>query len=361
MIKLNEEAILKKADEVRDNKANAMELFNLIGGDELERIFEKGAISTILSTLVHEKKTHSLYEDDENGLTELEGLLNKKITGKLGKFYVIKPEYIMSLSPEEQVHMAESVSEGNINLKNALIELWKNGIKTRACGGVRSTQKEVPYIYAVVPLEESSKLERLNNIVNKEGNYLDSCNTLGKGEVHIVIKGESIYQDIVEEFQKEEPKKNIVGALAEEQLLTYRLLKNQTENSSKYKYTDEDVEEIILNTAQEHKEQANKNEALLREKYEKEIRELSSKLEELQKENKELSSDLEEEKEENGKLQQKYDKLYETHGRLKNFVVHRIGKIPFLGRRILKMMENEVKVLPEGDSQVDNSEVDTGR
>ena len=97
-----------------------------------------------------------------------------------------------------------------------------------------------------------------------------------------------------------------------------------------------------MNTAREHKEQADKNEAVLRESYEKEIKELSSK--------------LEKEQEENEVLQQKYDKLYETHGRLKKFVVHKIGKIPFLGRRVLKMMENEVRALPEGNSQVDNSE-----
>ena len=52
--------------------------------------------------------------------------------------------------------------------------------------------------------------------------------------------------------------------------------------------------------------------------------------------------------EEKENLQQKYDKLYETHGRLKNFIVRKIGKIPFLGRRVLKLMETEVRALPEG-------------
>ena len=82
MIKLDEEAILKKVDEIRAEKADAKELLALIGGDELEKIFEKYSIEAIIDTLIQEKKTHSLYEDDENGLTELEGLLNKKITGR---------------------------------------------------------------------------------------------------------------------------------------------------------------------------------------------------------------------------------------------------------------------------------------
>ncbi len=342
MIKFDEKAILKKADEVRNNEADTKELFDLIGGDELERIFEKGAIETILDTLVQEKKTHSLYEDDENGLTELEGLLNKKITGKLGKFYMMKPEYIISLPPEEQEHMAESISEGNIDLKNALMTLWKNGIETKACGGVRTKEEETPYIYVNVSLKNSDILGRLNNITQKGENYLDLCFDAGDDSLDIVIKGENVYQDVVEEFQKASPKKSILDFLANEQILTINILDKHIENSQKSMYTDEDVEEIILNTAREHKEQADKNEAVLRESYEKEIKELSSK--------------LEKEQEENEVLQQKYDKLYETHGRLKNFVVHKIGKIPFLGRRVLKMMENEVRALPEGNSQVDNSE-----
>ncbi len=38
MIKLDEEAILKKVDEIRAEKADAKELLALIGGDELEKI-----------------------------------------------------------------------------------------------------------------------------------------------------------------------------------------------------------------------------------------------------------------------------------------------------------------------------------
>lgn len=348
MIKLDEEAILKKVDEIRAEKADAKELLALIGGDELEKIFEKYSIEAIIDTLIQEKKTHSLYEDDENGLTELEGLLNKKITGKLGKFYMMKPEYIISLPPEEQEHMAESISEGNIDLKNALMTLWKNGIETKACGGVRTKEEETPYIYVNVSLKNSDILGRLNNITQKGENYLDLCFDAGDDSLDIVIKGENVYQEVVEEFQKEPPKKNILDFLAEEQLLTSTVLAKHIGNNQQLKYTEKDVEEIVLDTAKEHKEQADRNEALLRERYENEIRRLSKKLAEEKKENEELSGALEKKQEEKENLQQKYDKLYETHGRLKNFIVHKIGKIPFLGRRVLKLMETEVRALPEG-------------
>ena len=78
------------------------------------------------------------------------------------------------------------------------------------------------------------------------------------------------------------------------------------------------------------------------------VKYISKKLEEEKKENEELSGALEKKQEEKENLQQKYDKLYETHGRLKNFIVRKIGKIPFLGRRVLKLMETEVRALPEG-------------
>ena len=247
MIKFDEKAILKKADEVRNNEADTKELFDLIGGDELERIFEKGAIETILDTLVQEKKTHSLYDENKNGLAELEGLLNNKITGELGKFYMMKPEYIMSLSVEEQEHMAESISEGNENLKTALLTLWKEGIETEACGGVRTSQKETPYIYVKVPLKNTYILERLNNIIQKDENYLDLCINEEDESLGVVIKGESIYQDVVEEFQKASPKKSILDFLANEQILTINILDKHIEkNEFEHKKFDYQLAEMKI-------------------------------------------------------------------------------------------------------------------
>ena len=52
MIKLDEEAILKKVDEIRAEKADAKDLLALIGGDELEKIFEKYSIEAIIDTLI---------------------------------------------------------------------------------------------------------------------------------------------------------------------------------------------------------------------------------------------------------------------------------------------------------------------
>ena len=154
--------------------------------------------------------------------------------------------------------------------------LWKNGIETKACGGVRTKEEETPYIYVNVSLKNSDILGRLNNITQKGENYLDLCFDAGDDSLDIVIKGENVYQDVVEEFQKEPPKKNILDFLAEEQLLTSTVLAKHIENNQQLKYTEKDVEEIVLDTAKEHKEQADRNEALLREKYENEIRTCST-------------------------------------------------------------------------------------
>ena len=64
--------------------------------------------------LVETNKVHKLLEEQE-GFEVLEGLLNKKITGNLGKFYNIKPEYILGLEPEEQSKLAHTFAEGEQN------------------------------------------------------------------------------------------------------------------------------------------------------------------------------------------------------------------------------------------------------
>ena len=111
-------------------------------------------------------------------------------------------------------------------------------------------------------------------------------------------------------------------------------------NNSTGKYSEEEVEEIIANTAKELHDQHEEEKIILTDVINRGQGEIN-RLEE-----------------ENEALKQKCDKLYETNGRLKNFVVHRIGKIPFLGRRILKLMNAEVKALPKTTDKLDHSERD---
>ena len=98
------------------------------------------------------------------------------------------------------------------------------------------------------------------------------------------------------------------------------------EEKSKNMYSEEYVEELVTETAKELYEQ-------------------------YQEEKKTLESTINKKQEEIEVLSQKYDKLLGKHGKLKDFVVHKIGKIPFLGRRVLKMMEQETKALPEGKEE----------
>lgn len=94
------------------------------------------------------------------------------------------------------------------------------------------------------------------------------------------------------------------------------------EEKSENMYSEEYVEELVTETAKELYEQH-------------------------QEEKKILEGTITQKQEEIVALSQKYDKLCDKHGKLKDFVVHKIGKIPFLGRRVLKMMEQETKALPE--------------
>ena len=155
--------------------------------------------------------------------------------------------------------------------------------------------------------------------------------TTYEDDISITLYGKKpdLYKDLLSEFDKEVVPNEFISKLMTSLEFEKEIVEARTRVESGGEYTEDEVEEIVTNTAKE-----------LDEQHQDEIKKLQDEQE---------------------KLQQKYNKLYETHGRLKNFVVHKIGKIPFLGRRILKMMENEVKALPEGNSKVGNDEVDTGR
>lgn len=98
------------------------------------------------------------------------------------------------------------------------------------------------------------------------------------------------------------------------------------EVKSENMYSEEYVEELVTETAKELYEQYQDEKKILEDK-------INKKQEEIEV------------------LSEKYDELRGKHGKLKDFVVHKIGKIPFLGRRILKMMEQEIKALPEGKEE----------
>lgn len=324
MISLDKEKILDEAGKIKEGKEERSELKELIGGKELDKIFEEQTIKKIQDSIVESSKVHSLLEEQE-GFDVLEGLLNKRITGNLGKFYNIKPEYILSLNSEEQAKLAHTFAEGEPELEELLKQLWSQQIRTNACAG----EKDEAYLYVTFPKSDIVNISRMEQVSSNTETVVNIHTYEDDISITLYGKRQTLYKDLLAEFSKEEKPNQFIEALIYTMDFEKEVAEAKAKNENSGEYSEKEVEEILANTTRE-----------LHDQHQEEIKKLQ---------------------EENEGLQQKYDKLYETHGRLKNFVVHKIGKIPFLGRRVLKMMENEVRALPEGNSQVDNSDIDTGR
>lgn len=313
MIVLDQEKILAETRSIRDGKENKEDLKELLGGEELNKIFEEQTIATIQNSILESNKVHLLLEEQE-GFNILEGLLNKKITGNLGKFYNIKPEYILSLNSEEQAKLAHTFAEGEPDLEELLKQLWSQQIRTNACAG----EKDEAYLYVTFPKKDINNISRMAN-VSENTNAKVSISTY-EDDISVTLYGKrpDLYKDLLTEFEKKAEPNKFISELMTALEFEKEIVEARTRSENFGEYTKEEVEEILENTTEE------------------------------------LHNQHQEEQE---KLQQKYNKLYETYGRLKHFVVHKIGKVPFLGRRILKMMENEIKALPEGNLQHKNDEL----
>ena len=324
MTVLDIDKIFAEIKKIKEGKESRDNLKALLGGKELEEVFDEQTITKLQENLVETNKVHKLLEEQE-GFEVLEGLLNKKITGNLGKFYNIKPEYILGLEPEEQSKLAHTFAEGEPELEELLKKLWSEKIRTNACAG----EKDEAYLYVTFPKNDINNISRMAEVSQNTKAKVDI--TTYEDDISITLYGKKpdLYKDLLSEFDKEVVPNEFISKLMTSLEFEKEIVEARTRVESGGEYTEDEVEEIVTNTAKE-----------LDEQHQDEIKKLQDEQE---------------------KLQQKYNKLYETHGRLKNFVVHKIGKIPFLGRRILKMMENEVKALPEGNSKVGNDEVDTGR
>jgi hypothetical protein len=129
---LNEKQILETAKEIKDGIESTETLKELLGGDKLDNIFDLSTQEAIFDNIINNGKLHNLITDG-NGLDILDGLLNNQINGNMSNFYMIKPEYILQLSPEQQKNMADSISNGRQDLSLSLQNLWSRGIRTEAC------------------------------------------------------------------------------------------------------------------------------------------------------------------------------------------------------------------------------------
>lgn len=161
---LNEKEIFIEVENIkRQGLRKSEKLFELLGGERLEQIFDKDTIDSIMESVVNDMTLHPFVEG--KGLEILEGLLEGNIVGDMEQFYNIKPEYILSLSTEQQAIMAKSLSGNNKAQEELLLASWNNNIKTVACGG----EHGFPYMLFKIDKNDFNALSKMEKISNDCG------------------------------------------------------------------------------------------------------------------------------------------------------------------------------------------------
>lgn len=165
-MKLDERRILETAQSVKNGTKTRQDLKNLLGGERLNDIFDERTQNALLDNIIESGKIHDMVQDG-NGLDILEGLVNNKIKGDLSNFYMINPEYILQLSPEEQKNMADSISNGRQDLSKALQSMWDKGIRTEAC--TTKSSDNIPMLQLNIKANELEKQEIIQQLYEQEG------------------------------------------------------------------------------------------------------------------------------------------------------------------------------------------------
>ena len=131
-MEINKAKVMEIMSGIKEGTYSKLDLKLELGGDRLNEIFDQRTQDALLDNIISNGKIHNLVQD-ENGLDILESLLNNQVKGNLSDFYMIKPDYILQLPPEQQKKMADSISGGRQDLSVALQNLWSKGIRTEAC------------------------------------------------------------------------------------------------------------------------------------------------------------------------------------------------------------------------------------
>lgn len=212
-MKLEEKKIFEIINGTNKGIYSKADLKEALGGKKLDMIFDEPTVEAILDNFINTGKLHDLIPN-ENGIDILEGLLNNHIQTNLSDFYLIKPDYILSLPPEEQKNLANSISNGKQDLSIALQNLWSKGIKTKAC-----TTKETDNV-SMVMLEIDENNIRAQDIVQKlsEQENIDSFSSYNGAKeknFSVTLSGNKLYnylQDLDNIPNPQSHKRNIFEA-----------------------------------------------------------------------------------------------------------------------------------------------------
>jgi len=291
-MKLDENKILDEIQKLSSQGLSRSDtLFELLGGEYLNDIFDQHTIESIMRSFVNNNQLHPLVNG--TGIDVLEGLLNKEIIGDMEQFYNLKPEYILTLSPEQQVLMAKALAGKNKSQEEVLIASWEKGLKTCACGG----ESEHRYMMFEVDSDNANQVAIMQQISGCCDGKMQIFLDKGKLEVTFYGEGEEFYDKM----------KDAIKLERQPDMFTVTLLGAVNDNN--------DFSQSIIDGK------------------ENEIRQLSQTLEETL--------------EENVNLQNENQALKNKIANIKEWITKRLAKIPLVGKAILRSMEKEENLLQE--------------
>ena len=178
---LDVKQIIETAEKAKKGIVPKEALKELLGGERLDDIFDSRTQQAIFDNIIINGKLHNLLPNG-NGLDILEGLLNNQVNNNLSDFYMIKPDYMLQLSPEQQRNMANSISGGRQDLSLTLQNLWSRGIRTEAC--TTKNSDNIPMLQLNIKESETEK----QNIVQQLYEQID-------------INGEALYDYQAKDFR----------------------------------------------------------------------------------------------------------------------------------------------------------------
>lgn len=187
---LDERQIIETTEKIKSGIIPKETLKELLGGERLDDIFDSKTQQAIFDNIINSGKLHNMISNS-NGLDILDGLLNNQISSNLSDFYMIKPDYILQLSPEQQRNMANSISGGRQDLSLALQNLWSKGIRTEAC--TTKSSDNIPMLQLNIKESEIEKQDIVQQLYEQRDINGNAFYDYQAKDFHINLSGNNLY------------------------------------------------------------------------------------------------------------------------------------------------------------------------
>ncbi len=162
------------------------QIISLLGNDALKEALDEQPLRAVAEGLLNDKP-HIEYILEEE-LNMIEGLSNYKCVGDWQHYLNVKSEYLFKLPNDELEKFAQSFSIGNDDLKNCLLQFWKNRISTVSVDLARKEYNgSMNYIALTMPNKDSAlkAIEIIAKNINKNQTFI-GCEKYCQGDDYAI-------------------------------------------------------------------------------------------------------------------------------------------------------------------------------